>query len=371
MYRIWKEEMRKIASGKIVWLGLILLPALLYLRLMSQVSTYRVTIDGEYFEGKEALMMDQKLTKEYAGPLTEEKVRQIYRDFGFCYWSQENGAVGNFCNKFITEEMTDFNEKGWENQDAISFYSGEDWENYVAPMLTGDIWFDYVDGWRDLREIYGIIVIIGLLLIFMVAVAPVFAEGYTLRTTDLVLTTKEGKKGAVRMKIAAAFSFTVLVYCVITLFVWGIYLEVYGLQGLDASARLLGVPSMGYCPGTVSGFFIYQFFLGLAGVLLLTAITLAVSAVSRSSFAAVVISLVLFFVPYAWITAFRLMMPMQGIQITWTISHFMMSMPYYLALNWGFAFAGKQILMHMATAAVVGTAAGMAGYYKYINYQGR
>ena len=37
----------------------------------------------------------------------------------------------------------------------------------------------------------------------------------------------------------------------------------------------------------------------------------------------------------------------------------------------GFAFAGKQILMHMATAAVVGTAAGMAGYYKYINYQGR
>ena len=64
-------------------------------------------------------------------------------------------------------------------------------------------------------------------------------------------------------------------------------------------------------------------------------------------------------------------MPMQGIQITWTISHFMMSMPYYLALNWGFAFAGKQILMHMATAAVVGTAAGMAGYYKYINYQGR
>ncbi len=272
MYRIWKEEMRKIASGKIVWLGLILLPALLYLRLMSQVSTYRVTIDGEYFEGKEALMMDQKLTKEYAGPLTEEKVRQIYRDFGFCYWSQENGAVGNFCNKFITEEMTDFNEKGWENQDAISFYSGEDWENYVAPMLTGDIWFDYVDGWRDLREIYGIIVIIGLLLIFMVAVAPVFAEEYTLRTTDLVLTTKEGKKGAVRMKIAAAFSFTVLVYCVITLFVWGIYLEVYGLQGLDASARLLGVPSMGYCPGTVSGFFIYQFFLGLAGVLLLTAI---------------------------------------------------------------------------------------------------
>ena len=194
MYRIWKEEMRKIASGKIVWLGLILLPALLYLRLMSQVSTYRVTIDGEYFEGKEALMMDQKLTKEYAGPLTEEKVRQIYRDFGFCYWSQENGAVGNFCNKFITEEMTDFNEKGWENQDAISFYSGEDWENYVAPMLTGDIWFDYVDGWRDLREIYGIIVIIGLLLIFMVAVAPVFAEEYTLRTTDLVLTTKEGKE---------------------------------------------------------------------------------------------------------------------------------------------------------------------------------
>ena len=83
MWNIWKEEVYKIATRKILWIGLFLLLAFVSLRLFTERNHYSATIDGQIYRGQKAIEKDQQLTAKYAGILTDEKVQNIYEDFGF------------------------------------------------------------------------------------------------------------------------------------------------------------------------------------------------------------------------------------------------------------------------------------------------
>ena len=371
MWKIWKEEIYKIASRKIIWCGMLLLMAFLAFRLyMAVQNDYSVTIDGQTYYGKEAIQKDQELTKKYAGPLTEEKAAEIYEKYGFFYRDQKTwDSKGNFCNKFITEKMTNYHMTGGENPEEIQFLKGKDWENNAAPLLKGDLQFDYVYGWDDFRETYGITVILMLSVILIIGLSPVFSEEYSLRTADILLTIRRGKKGGIWMKILAAVSFSAAAYIFLSAYMWILYYSVFGTQGLDASPVLIGISRAGFCPDEIGEFFVVLFGLGLAGILLLSILVLAASAVCKSSFMAVVISLIVFAVPVAWLKIFAPMWIL-GFAGTKAMNHFMVSMPVYLPMNWGFAFPGKQIAMHLVTALAVGGAGTCFAYRKYRNYQG-
>lgn len=372
MWKIWKEEIYKIASRKIIWCGMILLMAFLAFRLyMAEQNDYTTFIDGKTYYGKEAIQKDQELAKKYAGPLTEAKVKEIYDKYGFYHTDPETGeARGNYCNKFITERMTNFTLIGGENPEEIEFLQGENWENNAAPLLKGDVKFGYAYGWEDLRETYGITGIVMLSIILIIGLSPVFSEEYSLRMADILLTTHRGKRSGIRIKILAAGMFAAASYVFLSLYLWLLYSSVYGTQGLDASPLLIGIPAYGYCPGEIGAFFLYIFGMGLAGTLLLSMLVLAVSAVCRSSFMAVIVSLVMFVVPVIW-TNVLAPMGLFGVTGTKIVTHFMLSMPLYLPMNWGFALEGEQIIMHIVTAAVTGTAGAILGYGAYRNYQGQ
>lgn len=371
MWKIWKEEVCKIASRKIIWLGIFSLLVFIQWRLAAETASYSMTAGGQTYYGREALKKDKELAAEYAGMLTKEKADKIYETYGFYYYDAERGEyVGNFCNKFITEEMTDFRQTDGESPEEITFLQGEQWQNNVAPLLEGNIRFDYVYGWQDLREMF-MMADIALCVIFMIGLSPVFAEEYTLKTAGLLLTTERGKKSGIWMKIAAAVSFTTIVYCVFILCIWGFYLNVYGTQGLDASPVILGLPASGYYPVKISSFLLFEFALGLAGELLLCGITLAVSAKCKSAFLSVIVSVALFFVPYVWMNVFAVMLaPLLGNELVKAVSHFMVSMPFYLSVNWGFGFTEKQIALHLAIALAAGISGGVRGYCRYRNYEG-
>lgn len=369
MWKIWKEEIYKIASRKIIWCGILLLMAFLAFRLyMAVQNDYSVTIDGQTYYGKEAIRKDQELAEKYAGPLTAEKVQEIYDEYGFFSRDQETwDSKGNFCNQFITEKMTNYNMIGGENPEEIQFFEGEEWENNAAPLLKGDLQFDYVYGWDDFRETYGITVILMLSVILIIGLSPVFSEEYSLRTADILLTTRRGKKGGIWMKILAAESFSLAAYVFMSAYMWLLYYSVFGTQGLDASPVMIGIANYGFCPDEIGEFFLFLFGLGMAGILLLSALVLAVSAICKSSFMTVVISLVIFAIPVAWVKIFAPMW-IFGIAGTKAVTHFMVSMPLYLPMNWGFAFPGKQIAMHLLIALAVGGAGVMIGYRRYRNY---
>lgn len=103
MWIIWKEEFRKIASRKILWIAFCLLLGFAAFRLFTELGHYTVTIDGKNFRGKEAVEMDKALTKQYAGVLTEEKIDEIYYKYGFYpYGDPENTQIEkNFLSQCI------------------------------------------------------------------------------------------------------------------------------------------------------------------------------------------------------------------------------------------------------------------------------
>ncbi|WP_243275984.1 hypothetical protein [Faecalicatena contorta] len=76
MWEIWKKEIYKIASRKVIWCGVLLLLSFITFRLYAEQKDYSVTIDGQSYHGKEAIEKDRKLTAEYAGMLTREKGRK-------------------------------------------------------------------------------------------------------------------------------------------------------------------------------------------------------------------------------------------------------------------------------------------------------
>lgn len=377
-WHIWKEEIYKIASRRLLWTGLLLFLAFISLRLFSGRDYYSVTIDGQIYRGQEAIAKDQALTAGYAGILTDEKVRRIYEDFGFCYYDADTDAKsGNFCSEFITNYMTNYNQiadtgrTGVSEVQNIRFLQGEAWEQRAAPLLNGTVRFDYAYGWNDLKETYTVTTMMALFVLFIIGLSPVFSEEYMLRTAPILLTTQHGKRNAIWIKMSAAFSFAAVLYTAVSVYLWLIYRNVYGTQGLDASPALIGITPAAYCPADIRTFFLFAFGLGLMGILLLTSITLAVSALCRNSFLTVVISLTLFLLPYAWLQYLSVLLtPFLNRTVLQVLSHIMVSMPLCLPINWGFSFSATEIRMHLAMALLASGICLLCGYKKFRNNQG-
>ncbi len=369
MWTIWREEFYKIASRKIIWLGIFLLLSFVTFRLAAERDTYTITRDGERFWGKEAVKKDRELTAALAGRLTEEKIRQIYDQYGFFYYDFEGNRVGNFCNRFITEKFTNFMQTDGNKPEEIQFYQGEEWEQNVVPYLEQEVQWDYVYGWNDLSEMLWLSFLI-VLIILSIGLSPVFAEEYTLGTADILLTTRRGKQSGIWMKMLAALFFSILLTATVILYLFGIYLKTYGTQGLDASAVLLNFAGFyGYIPKTVQGFFLFTVSMEPLGVLLFTGIVMGISAWSRSAFLAVIFSLILLVLPIVWVKVFSAMW-IFGVTVTKWITHFMVSMPVYLSVSTGFAFSKRDIMLHILLAMFVGTGAILFAYRRYRNYQG-
>lgn len=372
MFTIWKDELFKMASKKIIWLGLFLLALFLSWRLFAERKNYSVTIDGHNFYGQEAIDRDRTLTAGYAGIFTEQSVQNIYEDFGFYYHDIEKDEyIGNFCNNFITRRMTNYNMVDEPSYENVSFLEGEAWEQNVAPLLNGTFVFDYTHGWDDLKEVYSMITVMAMFILLIILISPVFSEEYSLKTANILLTTKRGRRSGIWLKAAAALFLVIIIYSVFTAYLWLIYGIVYGTQGLNASPVFIGITHVGYYPATVLGFFLFSFALGLAGLVLLTSITLLISAVCRNAFFAVILSLAVFFVPYAWMNALSWMLaPLIGRSLVNAVSHVMISMPFYLPVNWGFALTVRQIAAHLGIAFVAGVCCMGGMYWCYCNYQG-
>lgn len=366
MWIIWIEEFRKIAARKIIWLATFLLLAFITLRLVTQLKDYTVTIDGKTLEGQDAVEADKALTKRYAGILTEKEVNELYGKYGFYpYDDPDNTELEkNYLNRFITDHFTGFRTTG--NVFDLHLYEGEEWEQNAAPYLEENVKFDYVYGWDDCVETY-ILVLLVSYVILLIGLSPVFSEEYMLKTADILRTTKRGKDSAVWMKILAACAFVALHILAVSIYSLGIYLWAYGAQGLDASAVLLRFSTFyGYCPKTVAGLFLFIAALGLLGSLLLTGMTLGLSAACRNSFLSLVFSAAVFSFPVLWMKVlWPMCMGILGTAVTTNITHFISSMPAFLPMSIGFSFSSEQIVIHICIAAAVGTAGFLYSYYRY------
>ena len=227
--RLFWEELRKIVSRKLVWGGVLFLMILVTVWTIVAVSEEKTMIDGKTYRGREAVVEDKELAEEYKGVLTVEKVQDIYNRFGFYYYDTKTGQpVGNFCNYFITLNMTNFNQTGGEDLSQIEFYEGTEWENNSQPFVEGNTEFAYVRGWMLMQE-NAMTICVYLQLILIAALCPLFSEEYSLRTAESTAYNRRREKEGNLDKIIGGGGFCGSVMCFIwSLLFWTVYDGVRG-----------------------------------------------------------------------------------------------------------------------------------------------
>ena len=323
--QLYKMELYKIFHRKIFWIGILAILGLMFVYFwFAEVGDERCVIDGRSHSGYEAVQMNKKITEEYAGTVTDEKINQIVDKYGLP--SELNESMpgwkdGNYLNDFVTRFFTN---GSWENgvkptvryrlKDTGLWKAYKEYnENIDSKSEKNDkkqmkteilsMWkfkptLEYTTGWKVFGELLQFGLILGSIMIICV-ISGIFAEESQTKMLPLIFTTVEGKRKDTSAKVLASFTITVLLYAGITGSAWGLCKIVYDLKG---GYNLTGVVISGSMWKTVDKvpFFSYLSVLlifGMLAFLSLNAITLCISAYQDSMFGAVVVTAICWAIP--------------------------------------------------------------------------
>ena len=323
--QLYKMELYKIFHRKIFWIGILAILGLMFVYFwFAEVGDERCVIDGRSHSGYEAVQMNKKITEEYAGTVTDEKINQIVDKYGLPSELNENmpgWKDGNYLNDFVTRFFTN---GSWENgvkptvryrlKDTDLWKAYKEYnENIDSKSERNDkkqmkteilsMWkfkptLEYTTGWKVFGELLQFGLILGSIMIICV-ISGIFAEESQTKMLLLIFTTVEGKRKDTSAKVLASFTITVLLYAGITGSAWGLCKIVYDLKG---GYNLTGVVISGSMWKTVDKvpFFSYLsvlLILGMLAFLSLNAITLCISAYQDSMFGAVVATAICWAIP--------------------------------------------------------------------------
>lgn len=323
--QLYKMELYKIFHRKIFWIGILAILGLMFVYFwFAEVGDERCVIDGRSHSGYEAVQMNKKITEEYAGTVTDEKINQIVDKYGLP--SELNESMpgwkdGNYLNDFVTRFFTN---GSWENgvkptvryrlKDTGLWKAYKEYnENIDSKSEKNDkkqmkteilsMWkfkptLEYTTGWKVFGELLQFGLILGSIMIICV-ISGIFAEESQTKMLPLIFTTVEGKRKDTSARVLASFTITVLLYAGITGSAWGLCKIVYDLKG---GYNLTGVVISGSMWKTVDKvpFFSYLsvlLILGTLAFLSLNAITLCISAYQDSMFGAVVATAICWAIP--------------------------------------------------------------------------
>ena len=290
--RLYRMELYKLYHNKIFRIGLFAATALLLAYFwFAEVGGEIAAVDGSVYSGYEAVKMNKKITKEFEGELTDEKVHQIVEKYGLPSKLEENmpgWRDGNFLNDFVTRYFTN---GAWENGITpterymiAETELGENCEKLgITPYLT------YTTGWKIFVEMLQFGLILGSILVIC-SVSTIFAEESQTKMLPLIFSTEEGRRKDVMAKIAAALTFTISIFLWFAVINLALCQVVYGLNGFNNIAGLVLSESIRHQSVMFSKYLAVLFMLALEALLSLCAITLCVSAHQNSSFGAVIIS---------------------------------------------------------------------------------
>ena len=323
--QLYKMELYKIFHRKIFWIGILAILGLMFVYFwFAEVGDERCVIDGRSYSGYEAVQMNKKITEEYAGTVTDEKINQIVDKYGLPSELNENmpgWKNGNYLNDFVTRFFTN---GSWENgvkptvryrlKDTDLWKAYKEYnENIDSKSERNDkkqmkteilsMWkfkptLEYTTGWKVFGELLQFGLILGSIMIICV-ISGIFAEESQTKMLPLIFTTVEGKRKDTSAKVLASFTITVLLYAGITGSAWGLCKIVYDLKG---EYNLTGAVISGSMWKTVDKvpFFSYLsvlLILGILAFLSLNAITLCISAYQDSMFGAVVATAICWAIP--------------------------------------------------------------------------
>lgn len=232
---LYRMELYKMFCRRIVWISGIVMVLLLGFYFLALMDEERSTVEGVTRFGYAAIQEDRRITKEFEGILTDEKLQQIAEKYGFV--SQVKNDYGgwwdkNYLTEFVADYFSDGYMIGWdvgEYQIPKQLMSIK--ESKIREDMRGeDIYFGYSRGWTKyvkFMQFAGYILIVWLVIVL----SPLFAQEHDTNMHALLFTTENGSTKDISARILAAFSMTLMSFLAVALISFlGIWI-VYGLDG--------------------------------------------------------------------------------------------------------------------------------------------
>lgn len=288
--RLYKMELLKLFQNKIFKIGMLATTGLLFLYFwFAEVGGEISTVDGKFYSGYEAVQMNRKITEEFEGDLTDEKVNQIIEKYGLPAKLEENmpgWRDGNFLNDFVIRYFTN---GAWENGvlPTERYFLGETELGKAYDEIGKTPYLAYTTGWKVFVEMLQFGLILGSILIIC-GVSTIFAEESQTKMLPLIFSTEEGRRKDVPAKILASFTFTIFIFMWFALVNLVLCWMIYGLKGFENISWMVLSQHM-LQPVLFLKYLGILLGLAFQALLSLYAITLCVSAYQDSSFGAVII----------------------------------------------------------------------------------
>lgn len=302
--RLYKMELYKLCHRKLFMIGAGCTAGILVLFFLLKVSGEETYVNGITYRGYQAVQVDRKITEEFKGALTDEKVEKIIEIYGFPQKVEEYSWYyqdANFLNGWVEKYLSDGYYNSWNDYKTASIaYPIADTE--IGKASVGkEIVLEYSNGWIIFCEVSQIGFIIGSILILF-GVSIVFANEGQTKMLPLLFTTKEGKAKDIYAKVAAAYTVAVCVWLGIVVLDFLLYGMVYGFDGLKCIAGTAGLTFnvSTYRPVTmlsVGSYMGITLLRSLLGILLLCSVTIYLSARFHSCFHAVVSAALIWMAP--------------------------------------------------------------------------
>ena len=286
MNELLSFEFKKIAGKRfnmVVVLCSILLTAILFWLPVKQYIV--LTLEGKQVQGREAISLEKKYENQYAGELTENKVKIDIEDYQALfenkenlsldkdektlnkkaasrylypyipYWKLINGVYlepniydSNYTRiaKISTENGIEFYNTRIEkvkkmlNQTYCDSNYSEKEKNFWISRVEDTkepIIFGYHAGW--LLLFYCLELLLVAILAICICITPIFSGEYQSGADSLILATRYGKSKLIRAKVKAAFLFGTIIFALHVLVAIIILLSGFGTNGFSLPLQVL------------------------------------------------------------------------------------------------------------------------------------
>lgn len=303
MLSLIRFELEKILQKKLIIITLFLMVLFTFTMIYNWIApecSWVVSEDNGQLvtlKGREALLTNQEICARYAGPLTDEKVQQILDEY---HWSEEIIAnselqINNMPAYSHNLMYNAFSSSGFTDADGL--YNGQSIQQgygEIAPQLT----LGYYEGWEN--TLYALTyILLSWGCVVSILLSPLFSDEYTRGTDALILTGAKGRTMASTAKLLTAFAIVLAGTLLIILSATLALLLYHGTVGFDASVQITGFGFLAGTPYVLSWGTAYAFacLLWIGAIIVLSSVTLLISAAVRSSFTALVASFAFYVVP--------------------------------------------------------------------------
>ena len=296
MFTLYKFELRKIISRKIVWItGGLLLVGLLIWGVASAILPQNREYSDSSLNGYVANRAEQEAAEQISGREINQtlidEMRPAYENFIFNGNYKEAlpyldvyNLIGETLGTQASAEILEC--------DSETFYEklNAQLEANIPTGLTESISFDepivyhgYFDGWRQITDMMKLIACMEIMFI-AICLSTVFTVEHTRRTDQIILCTHLGKKKLYTVKILAGLTVGIGFTILLSLLMLGIIAFLYGFDGYDTILQFVLLRPFNLTVGQAALILVG---LSFAGTVLISAFTMMLSEVTKNSIATI------------------------------------------------------------------------------------